>query len=329
MQNYSRLNPQDDVIVYSEGATLPGDIQIIGKTEIGDSGFTTNCGLDVVIEKAKNEARKIGANAIVITQHVLPSVWGSSCHRIKADLVKTGVQTNGTQNSVQTETLTKNNAVVSYESKNVKSPSNYNKFLVSFNYGLGYRTAGVEKGTPAIEKDFQNELRSGNSFQIKTGYKPNQNAYYGLIYSKFSSSTSLNNVVFVEPSGFAGSGSTSQNNTINYVGLVAGWTLNGFLKNDVFNFDMSLGYINFSEERKFENTYTAKGGNLGISTDLSYYFGVSKYFKIGPTFSFSGGAIKKYKVSSNNGFSDTVEFDENTFLSLYRVDLMLGTYFEF
>ena len=40
MQNYSQLNPQDDVIVYREGETLPQDIKIIGKTEIGDSGFT-------------------------------------------------------------------------------------------------------------------------------------------------------------------------------------------------------------------------------------------------------------------------------------------------
>lgn len=234
-----------------------------------------------------------------------------------------------TMNSIKTDSVKENNVAVYLDSKNEKKQNNYNKFLLSLNYGLGYRTAGVEKGTPPIEKDFQDELRSGNSFQIKTGYKPNQNSYYGLVYSNFSSSTSLNGIVFVEPNGYEGSGSTSQKNAINYVGAVAGWTLNGFLKNDTFNFDISLGYINFSEERKFENTYIAKGGNLGISSDISYYFGVSKYFKIGPTFSFNGGAIKKYKVSSDNGYSDTVEFDENTFLSLYRIDLMLGTYFEF
>lgn len=329
IQNYNQLNPQDNVLVYSEGETLPNDIKIIGKTKIGDSGFTTNCGFDVMIEKAKNEARKIGANAIIITQHILPSVWGSSCHLIKADLVKTGVQTKVSQNNIQRDTVTKKIPPVPYDNIIVKSPANYNKFLLSLNYGLGYRTAPLEKGTPQIEKNFQNELRSGNSFQIKTGYKPNQNSYYGLIYSNFSSSTSLNDVLFVEPNGFEGAGSTSQKNEIKYIGAVAGWTANGFLKNDTFNFDLSLGYINFSEERKFENTYIAKGGNLGISTDISYYFGVSKFFKIGPTFSFNGGAIKKYTVSSNNGYSDTFEFDENTFLSLYRIDLMLGTYFEF
>ena len=227
---------------------------------------------------------------------------------------------NEPSNSIKIDTVKKNDVAIFPDSKNVNKQSNYNNFFLSLNYGLGYRTAGVEKGTSSIEKNFQDELRSGNSFQIKTGYKPNQNSYYGLIYSKFSSSTSLNDIAFVEPNGFQGSGSTSQKNAINYFGVVAGWTLNGFLKNDIFNFDLSLGYINFSEERKFENTYIAKGGNLGISTDISYYFGVNKNFKIGPTFSFNGGAINKYNVNSNNGYSDTVEFDENTFLSLYRID---------
>lgn len=328
-QNYGQLKAQDEVIVYQQGTTLPRDIKIIGSTEIGDSGFTINCGLEIMIEKAKDEARKIGANAIAITQHILPSIWGSSCHRIKADLLKTGVQINDAQIVTKTDSIQKNNIVAPYDSKNVKRFGSYNKFLLSFNYGLGYRTAGVEKGTPQIEQNFQNELRSGNSFQIKTGYKPNQNTYYGLIYSNFSSSNTLRNITFIEPNGYESIGSTTQKNAINYFGLVAGWTVNGFSKRDTFNFDMSLGYINYAEKRKFFNTYNATGGGLGISTDISYYFGVSKHFKIGPTFSYSGGALRKIEINGNNGYNETVEFDDDTFLSLYRIDLMLGTYFEF
>jgi hypothetical protein len=329
MQNYSQLNPKDDVIVYREGETLPQDIKIIGKTEIGDSGFTINCGLDIMIEKAKTEARKIGANAVVITKHILPSVWGSSCHRIKADLVKTGVQTNDLQNNIKTDTIPKNEVEVFYESKNVKIPSNYNKLFLTLNYGFSFRTAGVEDVTPALEKSFQKELGSGNSFQIKTGFKSTRNSYYGLVYSRHSSTNSLSNIIFTEPNGFEGIGSTSQTNTINYYGLASGWIVDFFPRKDTFVFDLSLGYINYSEKRKFFNTYEAKGGALGISTDISYYFGLTKNFKIGPTFSFSGGALKKYTLESDNGFRQKIEFEENTFLSLYRIDLMLGTYFEF
>ncbi len=329
LQNYNQLNPQDDVTVYQMGDNLPQDLKIIGRTEIGDSGFTVNCGLDIIIEKAKTEARKIGANALVITKHILPSIWGSSCHRINADLAKTGVQTNEIQNDIKTDTIPKNVVAVSNESKNLKSPSNNNKLFLTLNYGFSFRTAGVEDGTPALEKSFQKELGSGNSFQIKTGFKSSRNSYYGLVYSRHSSINSLNNIIFTEPNGFEGIGSTTQTNTINYFGLASGWIVDFFPRKDTFVFDLSLGYINYSEERKFFNTYEAKGGALGISTDISYYFGLSKNFKIGPTFSFSGGALKKYTLESDNGFRQKIEFEENTFLSLYRIDLMIGTYLQF
>lgn len=213
--------------------------------------------------------------------------------------------------------------------KKVKKLKYYNKFFLSANYGLGFRTASVEKDIPQLERDFQKELKSGNSYQLKIGYKYNRNSYYGLTYSQFSSSTSLNDIIFTEPTGLEGVGSTNQTNTINYYGVAAGWTMDVFSRKDTFCFDLSLGYINYSEKRQFYNTYEAKGGTLGISTDISYYFRIIKNLKIGPTFSFNGGAIKKYEIKGSNGYATTVKFDENTFLSLYRIDLMIGTYFEF
>lgn len=232
-------------------------------------------------------------------------------------------------NTNEIDSIVKIDSVTPKFKETINRKKGYNKLFITLNYGFSFRTAGVEDGTPALEKSFQKELGSGNSFQIKTGFKSSRNSYYGLVYSRHSSTNSLNNIVFTEPSGFEGIGSTTQTNTINYFGLASGWIVDFFPRKDTFVFDLSLGYINYSEERKFFNTYEAKGGALGISTDISYYFGLSKNFKIGPTFSFSGGALKKYTLESDNGFRQKIEFEENTFLSLYRVDLMLGTYFEF
>jgi hypothetical protein len=329
VQKYSPLNMQDNIIIYQQNATLPPDIKIIGKTEIKDSGFSVNCGFDVVLEKVKNEARKIGANAIVITEHLLPSIWGSSCHRIKANLGKTGAQEVVTQNNVQKDTITKLVVAVSPESKNVKNAITYNKYFLTANYGLGFRTASADKTLSQLEQNFQKNLSSGNSLLLKAGYRPSENNYYGFTYSQFSSSGSLRNVTYTEPNGSQGAGSIGQTNTINFYGLTAGWSLSGFSRRDTVCFDLSLGYITYSEKLKFSATYEATGGNLGIATDLSYYIGLTKNIKIGPTFSFSGGALKKYSINGNNGFSSTFKYDENSFLSLYRVDLMIGTYIEF
>ena len=240
-----------------------------------------------------------------------------------------GFEINNCIKNVKIDSIIKKDSVVEVVKKTTIKTKSYNKFFVTVNYGFAFRTASIDKNLSELEKDFQKSLKSGNSFQIKTGFKPNKNSYFGFTYSQFTSSESLNNVIFTEPTGDVGTGSINQTNTINFYGLSSGWTLSGLSKNDAFCFDLSLGYINYTEKRKLFYTYEATGGGLGISTDISYYFGVSKHFKIGPTFSYSGGALKKYEINGNNGYNETVKFDDKTFLSLYRIDLMIGTYFEF
>jgi hypothetical protein len=77
------------VNVYGTTQQAPTDAKLIGSLFIGDSGFTTKCNYAQVIEDAQNQARAMGGNIIVITKHKEPSIWGSSCHRITAEVYKT------------------------------------------------------------------------------------------------------------------------------------------------------------------------------------------------------------------------------------------------
>lgn len=79
------------VITYNLNDTPPNDAQLLGSIKIGDSGFSTKCSYDKVIAFAHKEARSIGGNAIKITAHRLPSVLGSTCHRIEADILKVNI----------------------------------------------------------------------------------------------------------------------------------------------------------------------------------------------------------------------------------------------
>ncbi|TAF45767.1 MAG: hypothetical protein EAZ51_02490 [Sphingobacteriales bacterium] len=87
-KTYPTLNFNDEVKVFGLKTVLPANIEVIGSIKIGDTGFTLNCNYETVLENAKIEARKIGGNAIKITEHLFPSVFGSSCHRIKAVILK-------------------------------------------------------------------------------------------------------------------------------------------------------------------------------------------------------------------------------------------------
>ena len=87
-KKYEPLDYEQDVVVIGLTEGIPNDSEELGQVKIGDSGFTTNCDYEVVVGKAKDEARKAGGNAIKITEHKPPTVFGSSCHRITATILK-------------------------------------------------------------------------------------------------------------------------------------------------------------------------------------------------------------------------------------------------
>jgi hypothetical protein len=87
-KSYPPLDYRETVSVLGLNEDAPANAEILGTVKIGDSGFSTNCGYDVAIEKAINEARKVGGNAIQITKHIPPNLMGSTCHRITARILR-------------------------------------------------------------------------------------------------------------------------------------------------------------------------------------------------------------------------------------------------
>ncbi|MBK8884482.1 MAG: hypothetical protein IPN67_19635 [Bacteroidales bacterium] len=87
-KNYPALDYREEVMVFGLQDSVPANSEVLGVIKVGDPGFASDCGWDVVIDKAKIEARKAGGNAIKITEHIPPSALGSSCHRITAKILK-------------------------------------------------------------------------------------------------------------------------------------------------------------------------------------------------------------------------------------------------
>jgi len=87
-QSYAPLDYKEDVVVLDLQTPIPDGADHIGTIKIGDSGFSTDCDWNTVIETAKVEARKVGGNAIKITEHKPPSTFGSGCHRITAVVLR-------------------------------------------------------------------------------------------------------------------------------------------------------------------------------------------------------------------------------------------------
>ncbi|MCL2072973.1 MAG: DUF2846 domain-containing protein [Marinilabiliaceae bacterium] len=86
-KTYAPLDYKEEVRIFELGEEIPPNAEKLGTIKIGDSGFSTNCNYDVVIEKAMLASRKVGGNALKITEHYTPDIL-SSCHRIIADVLR-------------------------------------------------------------------------------------------------------------------------------------------------------------------------------------------------------------------------------------------------
>jgi hypothetical protein len=87
-KKYPMLDYREEVSVFGLHDSIPANTEIFGTVKVGNSGFSTDCSLETVIDKAKIAARKVGGNAIKITKHSPPSVWRNSCHKIKVYILK-------------------------------------------------------------------------------------------------------------------------------------------------------------------------------------------------------------------------------------------------
>lgn len=70
------------VQVYELGDTLPGNAERIGTFRITDTGFSTACSYDRVVELAKAEANNEGGNCLYLIDHKFPNLF-STCHQIQ------------------------------------------------------------------------------------------------------------------------------------------------------------------------------------------------------------------------------------------------------
>lgn len=153
----SSLPYNAEVFVYSVDESIPDGLSSIGTLSIGDTGFTTKCGYEIVLEQAKLEARKNGANIVKITEHKLPNAMGSTCHRIKATLYfsKDTTQLALTRNQ-EPELLNIDHALVHVYRYPGVGP------LVSYNLHLGdstiCRVKNNYKTTLQIKKEGYNSL---------------------------------------------------------------------------------------------------------------------------------------------------------------------------
>lgn len=81
------LTTNDKVAFLDLNHKVPENAIKIGNAKFGDSGFSTDCGFNSNLIKARKIARENGANIVKVTESKKPDLW-SSCYRMKIDFYK-------------------------------------------------------------------------------------------------------------------------------------------------------------------------------------------------------------------------------------------------
>lgn len=79
------LTIEDKVAFLDLQNQVPEGAKKIGNAKFGDSGFSTDCDFNTNLISARKLARANGANIVKVVEKKEPSVFGSSCYRIKVD----------------------------------------------------------------------------------------------------------------------------------------------------------------------------------------------------------------------------------------------------
>ena len=80
--------PQHEVRVIQTGQAIPEDAIRIGSVETGEKGMTPSkkCTYSACVDAIVAEAKKMGGNIVYIVSVKEPSVWGSTCYYVTADV---------------------------------------------------------------------------------------------------------------------------------------------------------------------------------------------------------------------------------------------------
>lgn len=84
---YPRLASEEKVALLDIAHKLPVGTIKVGDLKYGDSGFTTDCSFNSLMNKARIAARENGANIVKVIDKKTPGFW-STCYRLRIELHK-------------------------------------------------------------------------------------------------------------------------------------------------------------------------------------------------------------------------------------------------
>ena len=310
-QSMPALEPDSHVEVLQLNEPIPPDAEILGTVKIGDTGFSTDCSYEKVIETAREQARSVGGNAIKITEHKTPSALGSSCHRITAAIISLPamdavgmtddsirvippVTRYGAGGEVATPEWSGSYSRNSPDGNKQQAlkPVVEDRWRFAVDAAFSYRIARADKSLTGEAKDFVNKMRAGFSYGADIHYFTNDTFGIGAKFSGHRYSHSQ-------------WGLTSTVDTYYFAPSIMWRNYNR--RDNVWVTGISIGYLQYKESARFgADTGKFSKGGFGTSVDIGYDIRISKGTFFGLKFSLVGGVVNLGKDENGDNVNESL-----------------------
>ncbi|MCR8666516.1 DUF2846 domain-containing protein [Aestuariibaculum sp. M13] len=170
---FPQLEDTEQVFLLGREDDIPENSLFVGDLKIGDSGFTTDCGYETVIENAKLTAKKSGANLVQLVEIKKPG-FESTCYRIKAKMYR----------NIQTEKLID---LINEDERRNKSrlPDSVNYSVVYFYRPKKFNGSLIGYKIKLNNDSIIGRVRSGEKFEYRTS-NYGKHTFWGVTEAKDS-----------------------------------------------------------------------------------------------------------------------------------------------
>ena len=316
-KTYLPTSEDTDIVVYQYQTEIPVGTESIGKVKITDTGFSTNCDSLSVIGIVKKEARKVGGNAVCITDHIKPSFFGSSCHQMSAIILRVS----------DFAYVQQTDSIVQFTNEQSQiEKSSFSKFKIGVNMGYGWRNAKIQDGRSMEMHDFYEKLMSEAIWDVAFNYYFNDNYGVGLIYSPYDVTENI--YVGLLETGEIGTLKAKTN--ITFIAPTFDWR---WISNNgkwIFNTNLGIGYMGYRHKETFKNqSIEESSATVGFLWGISEEYKFSNHWGISLNFSMLSGLLNSLNVNEN-GRKYTLDLknnNEKVGLGQYRLSAGVRYYF--
>lgn len=311
--NYPAQPSVESVIIYDDPVQIPSDSEVIGLVSVTDDGNTrvNLCDSVSVMNLLREEARKAGANAMVVTEHIPPGAEETSlCHQMTANLYYVYDFQSESYDEIEGDVEVLKEADI--QIANNDPFQDLPRFNLGIAAGYGWRTNELSPYLTDEGRAIAKKLMNGVSYSGHLEYFIQPTWGLGLNCSLFTSNYSLNGISLID-------------DKILYIG--PSWvTRMPINERMTFHASLGLGYISYTNA--YSGAGKIYGSNFGAQIQAGLSCNLSKNIALTMDLHYVSGSLDSMTAVDSYGYQETLDMGD-TLEGLSHLLLQIGLRYQF